>query len=205
MGLNLDTGINLDAFMWVNRFAQHTHWLNSPMQDYAKFGVAVFAALLLAGLWVRRHSDDTSLAKAGWACLATLIAVGVNQPIVHLIDEARPYATHHDILVLAAPSTDPGFPSDHATMAGAVAVGLLLVSRRLGIVAAAAALLLAFSRVYIAAHYPADVLAGLILGALIANLGWILTRRQLVPLTHRLRRLPGLSNAFAQHTEPRRI
>lgn len=85
---------------------------------------------------IRRHSGrtryDTGLAQAAWAGLGTLIAVGINQPIVHLVHEARPYTTLHNILVLATHSADPGFPSDHATMAGAVAVGLLLVSRKLG-------------------------------------------------------------------------
>jgi undecaprenyl-diphosphatase len=85
-------------------------------------------------------------------------------------------------LVLADRSTDPSFPSDHATMAGAVVVGLWFVSRRLGIVAAIAALLMAFARVYIAAHYPADVAAGLLLGGLVAALTWLLVRRPLTRL-----------------------
>ena len=61
-GRHLDPGINLDAFLWVNRLARHT-----PCQ--------------------------------------------------------------HVILVLASRSTDRRFPSDHATMAGAVAIGLFLAGR----------------------------------------------------------------------------
>jgi undecaprenyl-diphosphatase len=102
---------------------------------------------------------------------------------VHTVNEARPYTALPHILVLATRSTDPSFPSDHATMAGAVAVGLWFVSRRLGIVAAIAALLMAFARVYIAAHYPADVVAGLLLGGLVAALTWLLVRRPLTRLT----------------------
>ena len=83
-------------------------------------------------------------------------------------------------------------------MAGAVAAGLLLVSRRLGLVAAVAALLMAFSRVYIAAHYPWDVLAGLALGAAVAPLGWLLLRRPLTALTGWLRSLPGVRAGFAE-------
>jgi undecaprenyl-diphosphatase len=90
------------------------------------------------------------------------------------------------LLVLAAPSTDPSFPSDHATMAGAVAAGLLLVDRRLGAVAAAAAVLMGFARVYIAAHYPQDVLAGFAVGALVTLIGYVLVRRLLTVLVLRL-------------------
>jgi membrane-associated phospholipid phosphatase len=54
-------------------------------------------------------------------------------------------------------------------MAGAVAAGLFFVSRKLGVLAAAVALLMAFARVYIAVHDPADVLAGLIIGTAISG------------------------------------
>ncbi len=90
MGLGLDTGENVQAFLWVNRLARDTAWLHTTMLDYAKYGLVLFAALLLVGVWIRRHGDDTGLAQAAWACLGTLIAVGVNQPIVHLVHEARP-------------------------------------------------------------------------------------------------------------------
>lgn len=53
-------------------------------------------------------------------------------------------------------------------MAGAVAVGLLFVNRRLGVLATVLALLMAMTRVYVGAHFPADVLAGLVLGGLVA-------------------------------------
>jgi membrane-associated phospholipid phosphatase len=53
-------------------------------------------------------------------------------------------------------------------MAGAVAVGLVFVSRRLAALAGVAALVMAFARVYIAAHYPIDVAVGLVLGAAVA-------------------------------------
>ena len=95
---------------------------------------------------------------------ATLLAVGINQPIVNAVHEARPYTDHPGVLVLATRSADFSFPSDHAVMAGAVAVGLVFVSRRLAALAGVAALAMAFARVYIAAHYPADVAVGLAAG-----------------------------------------
>jgi undecaprenyl-diphosphatase len=67
-------------------------------------------------------------------------------------------------------------------MAGAVAVGLFLVSRSLGIVASVAALAMAFARVYVGAHFPVDVVAGLVLGGATAGLGWLVVRSALARL-----------------------
>jgi membrane-associated phospholipid phosphatase len=187
----------------VNSLARHTGWLHAPVLAYASYGVLLFGALLLAGVLVARRRSTRDLAAAGWACVATLLAVALNQPVGHLFAEARPYAAHPGLLRLADPTRDFSFPSDHAVMAGAVAAGLLLVSRRLGLVAAAAAVLMAFARVYIAAHYPWDVLAGLAFGAAVATLGWLLLRRPLTALTGWLRSLPGVRAGFRE--QPSRL
>lgn len=184
-------------FRAINSLARHTGWLHSPMSDYARFGVILFAGLLVVGLLMARHLDNKTLAAAGWAPVATLLAVALNQPLSRAVHEARPYDGHPHVLVLVARTTDWSFPSDHSVMAGAVAVGLLLVSRRLGLIAVAAAVLMAFARVYVAAHYPWDVVAGLGFGGAVAFLSWFLLRTPLAELTGWLRRQPVLSTAFA--------
>jgi membrane-associated phospholipid phosphatase len=158
----------------------------------------LFAALLLTGLVLARHHDSRTLAAAGWAAVATLAAVAVNQPVGHIFGEARPYITHPDMLRLAQPTADFSFPSDHAVMAGAVAAGLLVFSRPLGLVALGAGLLMAFARVYIGAHYPWDVVAGLALGSGLAWGGWLLLQVPLTTLTAWLRRQPGLRATFSE-------
>ncbi len=70
----------------------------------------------------------------------------------------------------------------HAVMAGAVTAGLFLVDRRLGRIAALASVLMALSRVYIAAHDPLDVAVGLVLGVAVTLAGYALARRVLVRL-----------------------
>ena len=88
-------------------------------------------------------------------------------------------------------------------MGGAVATGLLLVNRRLGLLAALAAALMAFARVYIGAHYPWDVLGGLVLGGAVVLLGWLLLRHPLTNLTTWLRRQPGLRAVFPEREKLR--
>ena len=172
---------NTSLFLSVNDFARSTRWLHGPLVLYAGYGLVVFAGLLVAGWWIARKAGDPArMAAALWAPAGILLALAVNQPIVAAVNESRPYASLPDILVLATPTTDPGFPSDHAMVAGAVTAGLFLVDRRLGWVTAAAAALMAFSRVYIAAHYPLDVVVGLLLGAAVSLAGYFLVRRVLL-------------------------
>jgi undecaprenyl-diphosphatase len=153
----------------VNRFAQHTGWLHAPATAYANEGIALFGLLLLGAVWLnRRAATRLPLARALLAGAGVLIAVALNQPIVHAIGEPRPWTRVPGALVLVHRSADASFPSDHATMAGAVAVGLLLAHRRLGLVATGLAVLMAADRVYVGAHYPVDVVAGLAVGGLTA-------------------------------------
>lgn len=167
-------------FEQVNAFARETPWLHAVMLAYAQYGIVLFAALLLAGWWTARRAGDlTGVVAAVAAGGSTVLAVAVNQPIVDTVREARPYTALPHILVLADRSSDFSFPSDHATMGGAAAAGLWFVARRLGILATLAAALMAFARVYIAAHYPIDVAAGLLLGATVAVVVGTLTRRPL--------------------------
>lgn len=191
------------VFFWFNRLARHTEWLHWPVQTYAKYGVAAFGVLILAALLWARERPSRTLAAVGWTAIATASAEALNQPFGHLFNEARPYADHPGILVLAQRTSDFSFPSDHAVMAGAVAAGMWLVHKRFGQVATVAAVLMAAARVYIGAHYPWDVLAGLAFGAAVTLVGWALLQRPLTTLTTQLRELPGLASVFGvAATEP---
>lgn len=178
-------------FLDINGFARATPWLHGIVSAYAACGIVVFAALMLAAWWAARRCASTSMmAAAVWAPLGMFAALGVNQPIAALVGEPRPYTVLPHLLVVAHYSHDPSFPSDHAVMAGAVAAGVFLVHRRLGLLAGLAAVVMALSRVYIAAHYPQDVLVGLVVGAVVSLLGFGLVRRLLVWLLTLAERTP---------------
>ena len=174
----------------VNAFARDTAWLHGPAKAYATYGIVLFAAMLLAGWWVSRPRRSERLAASLWAGAAGLVAVALNQPLVAVFNEARPYALDKTLLVLADRSSDPSFPSDHATLVGAIAAALWFVDRRVAVAATAAAVLMACARVYTAAHYPHDVVVGLAFGATVASLGWFAARRPATALVEWLRRTP---------------
>ena len=169
-----------DWFLAVNRLAQTTPLLHAPMAIYAEFGVALFAAALLAAWWrARRQQDLRAMVAAVWAPAGALLALALNQPLVDLVREPRPYSAFPHALLLVARSQDYSSPSDHAVMAGAVAAGVLLTHRRLGVATAVAAVVMAFARVYVGAHFPLDTIIGLLIGAAVSYLGYLAVRRLL--------------------------
>jgi membrane-associated phospholipid phosphatase len=176
--------VNVELLLTINALARSTPWLQPLMAAYAtEGGLVVFAGLMLAGWWLaRRRTDLAAVAAALWAPVGMLLALAINQPITAMFAERRPYMLYPDLLILAQHSLAPGFPSDHAVLAGAVAAALCLVNRALGWWAGLAALAMAFARIYIAAAFPVDVLTGLLLGAVVSLLGYLLVRRALVRL-----------------------
>jgi undecaprenyl-diphosphatase len=181
--------VDSSLYRSVNRLADRTTWAHSIVRTYAKDGIAVFAVLLVVGWLIeRRRNDLVGVAGVIGTGFGTLLAVGLVQFIGHAVDRARPYTAMPASHLLVAKTNDFSFPSDHATAVGAVALGLLLVHRRLGSVVCVLAVAMAFARVYVGAHYPGDVVAGLVLGGVTAVAVRPIAIRLLVPLLDRARR-----------------
>jgi membrane-associated phospholipid phosphatase len=176
-----------ELFLSINDFAVNTPWLHSPMAAYAKYGILLFAVFIVIGWWIARRRDDEAMATALLVPVSAVGAVVAQQLVVALVSEPRPYDIYPNILVLVSKTTDPSFPSDHACVVGAVAAGLWFVDRRLATLATAAALLMAFARVYAGAHWILDVVAGLALGACVAVMVILVLRRWVARLVHYLR------------------
>ena len=176
-----------DLFTRINDFAISTPWLHTPMTAYASLGLLLFGGLLLLGFWVARRRDDRAMASALLAPVAAVVAVVLQQPLISWANHPRPFVVHPDALVLVSRSSDASFPSDHACVVGAVTAALFLVDRRLGLVSGALALVMAFARVYVGAHWPADVLVGLVFGAAVATAIVLLLRSPVSRLVARAR------------------
>ncbi|HET9733360.1 MAG TPA: phosphatase PAP2 family protein [Acidimicrobiales bacterium] len=178
----------------INHFAVHTAWLHEFMKVFAVYGVGIFGALVLAAWWLARYRPEAAgaVAASAWAAVGTLVAVALNQPLAHAVARPRPYNVIPGVEVLVSRAHDFSFPSDHAVTAGAAAAGLWIVAyyggrgiRGLAIGGTVLALLVAFSRVYVGAHYPGDVAAGLGYGAAISLVGWAVLHRLLARLADR--------------------
>jgi undecaprenyl-diphosphatase len=176
-------GWDRHSFLDINEFARDTSWLHGVMEFFAKDGIVLMAVALVVAWWLGRAArSPRKVAASVWGALGALVALAVAQPISSAVDERRPFVAIPKALLLIHHSTDPGFPSDHATAAGAVACAVFFVSWQLGAITTVFALIIAFSRVYVGVHYPQDVLAGLGLGAAVVAIGYF----TVVPLLTRV-------------------
>jgi undecaprenyl-diphosphatase len=131
--------------------------------------VALLAVLfVLRGKW-RSVNGRHAVVAAGFSAL---LALGIAHLVADLWARPRPYLTHPDAHLFIARSHDTSFPSDHATAAFAIAVALLLRHRKAGWLALALATILSIARVAVGTHYPADVVAGALIGTVAALVLW---------------------------------
>ena len=164
MRVGFDDGLYRDMVA----LARETTWLNGAASGWSDYGLVLFVVLAAAGLWWTR-----SWARALWVPGAMVVAFALSSLVKLAFGEQRPcrvLPVGH-IAATCPPLGDYAFPSNHAVLAGAAATAVWALDRRLGVVAAVNALLIAVARVYIGVHYPHDVVAGLLFGALVAWTG----------------------------------
>jgi undecaprenyl-diphosphatase len=170
LALSLVFGSSLAAFdLQVTQFlqARRTPWLTRAMLllSDSHETVRVLAAVALLALWRLHRGDRAAVLSLAVVPLGQLLNVGLK----HVFQRARPLVPEPLVHL-----TTYSFPSGHAvasTLLYGVLCALVLqrVRSRFWRVAAATGavamvLLVAFSRVYLGAHYLSDVIAGMAVG-----------------------------------------
>ncbi|MEV4461745.1 phosphatase PAP2 family protein, partial [Microbispora sp. NPDC049633] len=164
-------GISAEWYREVTAFARDTPgWVRDAAEVATDAVPAILFALLVFGWWRARRGDDRRMALALLAPVAVVVAYLVSEGLKSLLRLRRPCWDLADVVTVATcpPYGDWSLPSNHATFAAAGAVALVALWRGTAVAAPVLALLEAFSRVFVGVHYPHDVAAGLLLGAVVA-------------------------------------
>ena len=192
--LHIDTEILLAINGWHAPWADQLMWIISAKTTWIPL------YLLLVGLLVWRYRKP-ALTNVKWlqkvpACVVMIVVIGLAVGIADFIASgilkdliARPRPTRVPELegvlhlVNGYKSGRYGFVSSHAANTMAVALLFSLIWRNkiatVGLMLWVAAN--CYSRMYLGVHYPTDILGGLIVGSLVAVVGyWLLCRYRLV-------------------------
>ncbi|MDQ6779634.1 MAG: phosphatase PAP2 family protein [Candidatus Eremiobacteraeota bacterium] len=156
--------------LFVHSLWQHA-WLSKAMVALAQYGLLVSAAAMLLGL-VRSRRYNVLL----WLLPAAAVAVALTIVAGHTLFDARPFVALHTA-PLVPHSSDNGFPSDHSSVAGFIAVAACFLDPLAGAVAIGAALGIGIARIYCLLHWPGDVIAGWCIGALPAIVACVVWRK----------------------------
>ncbi|MBN1595734.1 phosphatase PAP2 family protein [candidate division FCPU426 bacterium] len=163
------------------RFINDTLYLRSVAQAiyFLAHDRLILAVLLAAAIvYGYRAGWRTAAAVSLWGAVAVLLAnLFHNQGLKYFFNRQRPFLSLPDVH-LCVPLNDLSnvslsFPSTHAASAAALVVVAACLDRRLTGYGILFALVIGLGTVYSGGHYPADVLAGYLLGA---GVGWAVYR-----------------------------
>lgn len=154
--------LNRQLLYFLNSFAGRNAVLDIFWIFLAKYCIFIFGLILIYLLFKDR--------KLSFKIIFTL---AISIIIVELIKKSlffpRPFL-QENIKLLIAHQSDSTFPSKHTTAAFAVAFGIFLQKKKIGIWLLVLAFLIAISRIIAGVHYPLDIAGGILIAVSVAYL-----------------------------------
>jgi len=155
-------------------------WWMDGLTEFGKADWMIIGALVL---WVGMRRYRPRLSLYGKYILASIVASGVVINLLKwIIGRARPkmlfedgsfgfYGWHFSVHEFNS------FPSGHTTTGFAFGIGIALLFPRFALLGIGFALMIAFTRVALTAHYISDTMAGALIGGVFA---WYLHEKMIV-------------------------
>jgi undecaprenyl-diphosphatase len=148
----------------------HHHWVGSLFHGIEQASIPVMV-LITAALWFlsRPGGDRKWKLACGSGFAAAALSYAIAFVIHHAYDRPRPYVSHH-ISHPWSNTTDASFPSDHTTLSFAIAFAVLSFDVAAGWIFLVVAAIIGVGRLFIGAHYPSDIGAGIVIGLIAAGI-----------------------------------
>ncbi|GGK98482.1 hypothetical protein Ppa06_56890 [Planomonospora parontospora subsp. parontospora] len=170
----------------IVEFAQGTPaWVHALAETGTDAGLLVFVLLFALAWWRARRREPRDMALVLLGPVAVVAVYLLSEIVKVLVREERPCRGLAATIAACPETGDWSFPSNHAVIAAAAAGTLVLAWRGLAALVLPLAVLMAFSRVFVGVHYPHDVAAGFLLGAVAAPLLVLLLTGAVTPLVRR--------------------
>ena len=161
------------VFLWLNgiagEFSAFDRVIRWAVSDYL---IPVSLALGLILLWFS-GSDRVSRQREQIGVFVALSSMAISSLVVFTINalyfRPRPFLDH-DVTLLFYQPTDSSFPANPIAATFGIAAGVWGINRRAGTFFLVGAGIYALARVLAGVHYPSDVIAGALIGIVVAFL-----------------------------------
>lgn len=156
--------INTELFRIINSLAGNSKALDSAIIFCANYLIyIIFAvALSIVGYLVYKREWKTAL----WFFGSLIMSFVILKIAQHIHPGVRPFVAEQGVVQLIKHAPGTSFPSDHTTVAAAIAFGVLFLTRfkSIGWLLLLGAVIVGIARIAAGVHYPFDILAGLATG-----------------------------------------
>ena len=168
--------MNETIFYFFYNFAHQSAFFDSVIVFFAVY--FPYIVVMLAGLFLLFHhhifraenpyqvflQKKREILSIVFPCILAYLIATILKFLLHM---PRPILALSDIFPLF-PKTTFAFPSEHATLFMALAVSIFFLHKKAGYLFMVFALIIGIARIIAGVHFPLDILAGFILGSVIA-------------------------------------
>jgi membrane-associated phospholipid phosphatase len=185
---NNDSVMKWDLSGFNNINGSHIKTLNKILVTFTQYGREVVWSGIIVLLLIFGKSQGRKVAVL--LIISFLILVPTGYFLKDEIDRPRPTPLLPDNLLYKAPEGEPAFPSGHSLIVSAGALIMLLrynqgKQKILSLLLTAEAITVMYSMIYVGAHYPLDVVGGLLWGTAVST-AVIASSKYMTPIFSRI-------------------
>src|SRR3989344_1356855 len=156
----------MDYFLFqkINNLAGQWAYLDTLGIFFARYsGYALILILLLFS--VRNYRKYWPMVVGAFS--AAIVSRFIITEIIRFFwPRLRPFVENQANLIISQSSTEPSFPSGHASFYFTISAVVYFYNKKLGIIFFAVSVFMGLARIFVGVHWPSDILFGVLVGIL---------------------------------------